>query len=224
MISIGVTVVLDYLLGSVSPSIVAGRVRGIDIRRHGSGNAGLTNVVRVLGWKHGVAVAIIDVGKGFLAVWALPALLLDPAPWPPTGPALAAGLAVIAGHIWPVFSGFRGGKGVATGAGTLLAVSPWAWVGCGLIFAGVLWRSRRVSVASMAAAVASPFSVAAVDLARGGSVRWESVGFCGAAAALILWAHRSNIGRLLKGTEPRLDLGHARGLDNSRSGTDYWGL
>jgi glycerol-3-phosphate acyltransferase PlsY len=211
LISIGVTVALAYLLGSISPSIAAGRIRGLDIRRHGSGNAGLTNVVRVLGWKYGLGVAIVDVGKGFVAVWALPAILLDPAPGPPSGPALAAGLAVIAGHIWPIFSGFRGGKGVATGAGTLLAVSPWAWVGCTIVFAGILRASRRVSLASLAAAAAAPLSVAGVDLLRGVPVRWEAVGFCIAAAALIFWAHRSNIARLQKGTEPRVGPGSISG-------------
>jgi glycerol-3-phosphate acyltransferase PlsY len=211
LISIGVTVVLAYLLGSISPSIVAGRIRGIDIRERGSGNAGLTNVVRVLGWKYGLGVAIVDVAKGFLAVWGLPAVFLDPAPWPPAGPALMAGLAVIAGHIWPVFGGFRGGKGVATGAGTLLAVSAWAWVACAIVFAGVLRVSRRVSLASLAATAASPLSVAGVDLVRGDPVRWGAVVFCVAAAILIFWAHRSNISRLRKGTEPPVGPGSFSG-------------
>ncbi|MDX1389260.1 MAG: glycerol-3-phosphate 1-O-acyltransferase PlsY [Acidobacteriota bacterium] len=207
MISIVVIVLLAYLVGSLSPSLLLGRLRGIDIREHGSGNPGLTNVIRVLGWKPGLVVAVADVGKGFLAVRLLPSIPLDPAPWSRQTVALAAGFAVVAGHIWPLYSRFRGGKGIATGAGVLLALAPAAWVVCVGVFVAVLGGTRYVSVASSAAAVVAPAAVLGVDLIRGRPPSWATIALFLSLAGMAIWAHRSNFRRLRKGTEPPLRFG-----------------
>lgn len=192
-------VLASYLWGAVPASYVAGRlVRGIDLREHGSGNLGATNTFRVLGAKVAAPVMAFDVLKGFLPVFLFGAW--DAAAQAPADLRwkLAYGAAAIVGHVFSVYVGFKGGKGVATSAGVFLALAPVA-VGAGLLTWLVVLRGMRmVSAASISAAVV----VGALLLLLPGvetPVRFLGLG----VAAFVVFAHRSNIGRILKGTEPR---------------------
>ncbi len=188
-----------YLLGSVPFGLLIGRSRGIDIREHGSGNIGATNVLRVLGKPLGITTFFLDALKGYLPVAA--------GAWAAASSGLAApetlgalcGLAAILGHNFPIFLGFKGGKGVATSAGALLGIAP-AAVGVGLAaWALVFFTSRYVSLASIIAAAVI------------GGAGWWLYGGDGVLvpalltllALLIVWRHRGNIRRLLNGTENR---------------------
>lgn len=187
-----------YLLGSLSGSLLLGRWRGVDVRRHGSGNAGGTNALRTLGWKFALGVVLIDVGKGALAVWLM--LRFAPADAPVGAIALAwsAALLAIVGHTWPVFYGFRGGKGAATLLGALLVIwpssLPW-FLGCWLI---VIGSSGYVGLATMLAALSLIVQAVFSD----GVVRLE---FVAIAALLIVYNHRDNIRRLRAGNESRFE-------------------
>lgn len=185
---------LAYLVGATPTSYLMGRlVFGIDLREHGSGNLGATNTFRVLGWTAAVPVAIVDVAKGFAPVMFFPRWdnAMEPE-W-----ALAYGAAAIVGHVFSVYVRFKGGKGVATSAGVFLALAPWA-VLIGLVaWAAVVAVTRIVSLGSLAAAVTLPVAVyftgePEVEL-------WLAVGL----ACFVTYAHRSNIGRLLRGEENR---------------------
>jgi len=185
--------VASYLLGAVPTSYIVGRVsRGIDLREHGSGNLGATNTFRVLGWRLALPVLIFDVFKGWLPTYLFPTLDAAAPVW-----AYAYGIAAIVGHVYSVFVGFRGGKGVATSTGVFLALAP-AAVGVGLaIWLAIVFTTRIVSLASIVAALTLPLTVYAL---RGTTdVFWVSVGL----AAFVIYAHRSNIKRLLKGEEHR---------------------
>ena len=193
---------LAYLLGSIPSSQVMSRWGyGVDLTEKGSGNLGATNVFRVLGWKAALPVVAVDVGKGWLPAWLFHQVDGQTAwAW-----ALAYGAAAIVGHVFSVWVGFKGGKGVATSGGVFLAVAPLALlVGFG-VWLVLAFTTRIVSVASMTAAVA----VAAVVWIRppvaDGS--WALRLFVLALAAFVLWAHRSNIGRLLRGEENRFGEG-----------------
>jgi len=191
---------LAYLLGSLPSSYVAGRLRGVDLREQGSGNLGATNVYRVLGAVAAVPVVIFDVAKGFVPASLFPG-------WDGSADArlaIAYGLAAIAGHVWPVFLKFRGGKGVATGAGVLLALAPLTTVLALLIWIGVVSLTRYVSVASMTAATLVPLLAVLLD-APG-----ATVAFCVVVAGFVWWTHRSNLRRLVDGTEHRFGSGRAR--------------
>lgn len=200
-----------YLVGSVPFGYLAGCLRGIDIRTVGSGNIGATNVMRACGKPLGIAVFILDLAKGYVAAGPLAWLVLDlGAPDNLVGNGLGPlyALAVCAGHVWTVFLGFHGGRGVATAAGALLAI-VWlpaliglaTWVILAAIF-------RYVSLASMVAA-ATTAGVSAGLSAKGGRLgqEWPVWGLCAALAVLIIVRHRANIGRLLKGQEPKIGSG-----------------
>jgi glycerol-3-phosphate acyltransferase PlsY len=203
--------ILAYVCGSIPTSVWWGRAFfGIDVREHGSRNAGATNTFRVLGPKAGVPVLLIDILKGFAPVRVLPNFSqLEPDT--PAWMWLRVGLVIAAviGHLYPVFAGFRGGKGVATSLGGVLAVHPGAAGVCVAVFALVFAASRYVSLSSMAAAVAFPLAVALI---------WREpspikVGFAIVLCLLVIYTHRENIGRLLRGEENRLVLagrGHPR--------------
>ncbi|MDX9727883.1 MAG: glycerol-3-phosphate 1-O-acyltransferase PlsY [Bacteroidales bacterium] len=196
-----VAVVLAYLAGSIPSAVWAGKVfHGIDVREHGSGNAGATNTVRVLGWKTGIPVLIFDLFKGWLA--AMLPLFLDAAP-ADTETMMAlqivCGLAAILGHVFPVFSGFRGGKGVATTFGVLLALHPLLTLTCAGIFLIVLLASGYVSLGSMIAV--AMFPILLVTLFKSPSV-WLTV-FAIVVAAAVIATHAKNIKRLLRGEEKR---------------------
>lgn len=185
---------LAYLIGAIPTSwIVAKLVRGIDLRQHGSGNLGATNAYRVLGWRPALPIFLIDIAKGWFPTAMFP--LWDGRPsvdW-----ALAFGAAAIIGHVWSVWVGFRGGKGVATSAGALLALAP-AAVGIGfVVWAVLVFATGYVSLGSIAAAALIPVLVAILE--GPGPVLWLTI----ALALFVIWAHRSNIRRLLSGTENR---------------------
>ncbi|MBW8874222.1 MAG: glycerol-3-phosphate 1-O-acyltransferase PlsY [Acidobacteria bacterium] len=193
-------VVGAYLLGSVSFSVVIVKlIQGLDVRTVGSGNAGATNVLRAAGRKAGAVVLALDVTKGVTAV-VVPRVLDAP-------PAVvgSAAVAVVLGHVYPVFFGFRGGKGVATSAGALGALAPVAMaLGLVLFVAVVAWK-RYVSVGSMVTAAAFPFLAWA-----GHRLGWSDydgpwlLGSAAVIALLIIIRHAGNLQRLRDGTEPRL--------------------
>jgi acyl phosphate:glycerol-3-phosphate acyltransferase len=187
-------VLAAYLLGGFPTSYLAGRVlRGIDLRDHGSGNLGATNAFRVLGWRAATPIFIVDILKGFLPTYLFPAIDGSAAwAW-----ALAYGAAAILGHVFSVYVGFRGGKGVATGAGVFLALAPVA-VAFGLaVWLTVVLLTGYVSVASIAAAALLPPLAALTGAPR------EVVGLAVVLAVFIILAHRANIGRLRRGKEHR---------------------
>jgi acyl phosphate:glycerol-3-phosphate acyltransferase len=181
-----------YLVGAFPTSYLAGRLRGIDLRRHGSGNLGATNTFRTLGWRAAAPVVVVDVAKG----WA-PAALFPVWAGAGAGWALVYGATAIVGHVFSVFVGFRGGKGVATSGGVFLALAPWA-VLIGFVVWGVtVVLTRIVSVGSLAAAVVLPLAVFATNAPR--PVLWLSV----VLSIFVIYAHRANIRRLARGEENR---------------------
>ena len=192
-----VGVIIAYLAGSIPSAYIAGKLRGVDLRQHGSGNLGATNVVRVLGAKTGAVVFLADVLKGFLPVFFLPIYTetLQPGLW-----ALVYGVAAILGHVKPIFLlGKGGGKGVATATGVFLALAPGpmlismaTWI---LVFA----ISRYVSLASLVGAVVLPAAILILYRDPGSPVFIASV----IIAAFVFWTHRANIGRLRRGEEHR---------------------
>jgi glycerol-3-phosphate acyltransferase PlsY len=204
MVTLATIVIASYLLGSIPFGYVAGRIAGIDIRNAGSGNVGATNVVRVLGKRYGYPVFALDVLKGFGAV-KISMLMASgrPPEWnsPEIFGILAATSAVL-GHVYPPWLKFKGGKGVATSAGALLALTPVATLIGVAIWIIVFWLTRYVSLASVVATVALPIVILMIRSADENSSKflvYSSVG----VAALVIWRHRSNLSRLIRGTEPR---------------------
>jgi acyl phosphate:glycerol-3-phosphate acyltransferase len=196
-----ITFILAYMLGSIPTSVWVGRAfHSIDVREHGSGNAGATNVIRVLGWKTGIPVMIVDIAKGWFAAY-LPVLfsLAEPNSGQLTSLQIFAGLAAIIGHVFPVFAGFRGGKGVGTTFGVLLALHPLLTLSCMGIFLIVLFATGYVSVSSMSAGLAFPIFLFTIFHTPSLVFKIFSVFV---TVALIL-THRKNIKRLLKGEESK---------------------
>ena len=193
-----VAMVLSYMSGSVPAAYLAGKWSGVDLRAHGSGNLGATNVLRVLGAKIGITVFLVDIAKGALPVWFLPALTSatgDAGTWIAVG----CGVAAIIGHIRPLFLGFRkGGKGVATACGVFLALAPLQTLLTLLVFAAVVFASGYVSLSSLTSAVALPVFLA---VSVGPQSPLFSVSLL--TGAFVFWTHRANIERLMKGTEYR---------------------
>ena len=195
--------VLAYLIGSLVGSLLLGSVVGVDIRSRGSGNAGATNAMRTLGRRFGLAVFAIDFLKGWLATALLArAALPGLAPGAPelTAWSLAlCGIAVMLGHVYPLWFGFRGGKGVATLVGVLLGISP-AWVGVfALFWLLTVVLTGYVGLASMLGALA----VAGFAALGAPGARAPLLGFASAAALLVLYTHRANIARMRAHTESR---------------------
>jgi acyl phosphate:glycerol-3-phosphate acyltransferase len=194
--------VLAYLLGSIPSAVWIGkRFHNIDVREHGSGNAGTSNVIRVLGWKTGIPVLIVDLAKGWLAAM-LPVFfhLAGQGSALLTNLQIAAGIIAIVGHIFPVFAGFRGGKGVASIFGVFLALQPLLTVYCTGIFLVILFVTGIVSVSSMGAGIAFPILL--FLLFDTPSVLFRI--FAVIVAIALLVTHRKNIARLLKGEETKL--------------------
>lgn len=193
---------LSYLIGSVPAGYIAGRLAGIDIRSVGSGNVGATNVLRVLGKPYGYAVFLFDFFKGVGAV-RLSILLINvvrPGPQESELVSIFAGVMCVLGHAYPVWLRFKGGKGVATSAGVLFGLMPVAALIVLAVWFVAFQITKYVSVASMVAAVALP-------VIAGVMVHFEKAGrplvyFCAGLAVVIVWRHRSNVSRLIKGTEP----------------------
>lgn len=197
---LAVALVTAYLVGSIPWAYLAGRlVRGIDLREHGSGNLGATNVLRTLGVRWAVLVFLLDAAKGIAGVRFAPLLAGAPVPaWLP----IACGIAAIAGHVRPVFLlGQGGGKGVATAAGVFTALTPLPLAIALAGFMLVLLATRFMSLASLTGAVVLPVAVA---LTRG--VRDPLFAVTVVVAAFVFWTHRSNVDRLRRGVEPRIAL------------------
>ena len=212
MLSVAVIVVLSYMVGSIPASVWIGKfMYGTDLRQHGSGNAGATNAFRVLGWKAGVLATIVDLGKGLLAAGVIASIRIDALPeglgfWEADSVVrLVAGVTAVIGHMYPLWAGFKGGKGVNTTAGVLLALTPSVMLLTLGIFAVVLFSSRYVSVASLSATVAYPSAIAVNKyLLHAESLDASVFVFSLFLAAGIFVAHRSNIKRLLDGSENRV--------------------
>ena len=194
-------VLAAYFVGSLPTSYVVGRViGGVDLRREGSGNLGATNLYRAMGLRVAVPVGLVDIGKGWLPAWLFP--LLDGGA--AAGWAAAYGAAAILGHTFSCWMRFRGGKGVATAAGAFLALSPLGLLVAALVWVLVFAAKGIVSLASIAAAVALPATVLVRNAMGGAGDPWVTA-FAVLAGAFIVWAHRSNIGRLLRGEEKRIN-------------------
>ncbi|HEX5396007.1 MAG TPA: glycerol-3-phosphate 1-O-acyltransferase PlsY [Candidatus Limnocylindria bacterium] len=194
--------VIGYLLGALPFGVIVGRLLGgVDPRTSGSGRTGTTNTLRSVGMPGAVLVLALDIAKGLAAVllarwiWAG-----DPA-WTDWVAALA-GVGAVIGHIWSVFIRFAGGRGVATSTGGLLGMAPWSLVVLGPLVAVIVWRTRYVSLASVAAAVTGPIVVVALFVI--GLAPAAAIAYGVAAGLLILFAHVDNIGRLRAGTERKL--------------------
>jgi glycerol-3-phosphate acyltransferase PlsY len=185
-----------YLAGAIPFAALVARLKNVDLRAHGSGNLGATNAIRVLGLGFGIPVLLLDIGKGWACVAAVPALFgLDA-----SVDALACGGAAVIGHVGSVFVRFRGGKGVATAAGVFLGLAPAATGLAFLVFVAALLGTRFVSVASMSAAVALAVALWVLDAP-------PELFLAGVAVAvLVLLRHRTNLARLRAGTENRLTL------------------
>jgi acyl phosphate:glycerol-3-phosphate acyltransferase len=203
MLELGVKLLLAYLIGTVLGSLVLGRVRGVDIRSMGSGNAGATNALRTQGKWFGLAVLSIDIAKGVFAVLWLPTAVLPgigidsdvPREWL----TVACGFAVIVGHVYPVWFEFRGGKGVATVLGVVAAVDMRLLAPMLIVWFLVLVLSGYVSLASMTAGCAL---IATVWLADPDDL--PLLTFCVCVAAFVIYTHRGNIARIRQGQESRV--------------------
>ena len=195
---------IGYLFGSIPNGYIAGRLRGIDVRQHGSGNIGATNVLRVLGKPWGFAVFFADALKGFVAVRVAIALVAQVPELQAYAEfyAILAAAACITGHSFPVWLRFKGGKGVATSAGAIFGVMPIAAFAIFLVWVIVFKTTRYVSVASVAAALALPVSVG-VLVWLGRTQGMVLLYFSSLMTALVVWRHRSNFARLRAGTEQR---------------------
>ena len=205
-------ILLAYLIGSIPTSVwVSRRFFGIDIRDYGSGNAGATNVYRVLGSRWGTFVMIMDMLKGMAAVqlaWLLPAYLDQEIQFQNLQTGL--GLAAVLGHIFPIWADFRGGKGVATVFGMVLGISPITAVGCVGVFLIVLYLTRFVSLSSILASIAFPIFILIIFNVDNPLYRVFAI----AVALIVLLTHQKNIGRLLRGEESKAPI--LKGRDRRR--------
>ncbi|MGB3527288.1 MAG: glycerol-3-phosphate 1-O-acyltransferase PlsY [Flavobacteriales bacterium] len=195
---------ISYLCGSIPSSVWWGKgFFGVDIREHGSHNAGATNTFRVLGPKAGVPVLLLDVLKGFLPVRLLP-IWSGAEPYSDVWTLLRVLLvsAAVVGHLYPVFAGFRGGKGIATSLGGILAIHPGSALICIIVFFIIFIISRYVSLASLVAAIAFPVAVTLVFHEPSLVMKIFAWLLC----VVVFYTHRQNIGRLVKGNESRMDL------------------
>ncbi len=196
-----IVALLAFAWGGVPTAFLIGRSRGIDVREHGSGNVGGTNVLRLLGWQWGVAVMAVDMAKGFVAVRWLPQLPVGEANT--VYVALVAGVAAVLGHVFTPYLRFRGGKGVATAAGALLGLAPVPTLVSAGVFGLTVFSTRVVSLGSLLAAGTFPLAAFLLDrytvIVVHEPVLWFAVGL----AAFVTWTHRDNIRRLVSGTEHR---------------------
>ena len=188
-----------YLLGSVSGSLLLGRFRGVDIRTQGSGNAGGTNAFRTQGVKFALGVVLVDMGKGALATWLALRFAPVDGPFSPRALAFTAAFVTAIGHVWPLWHGFRGGKGVGTLLGGLVVLWPLALLPLFLVWVCVLVASGYVGLASIIA------TACLVPLAVWTKVDLPAQVFSVAAPLLVVFTHRANVQRLLAGTESRFE-------------------
>lgn len=203
MLELGVKVLIAYMLGTLLGSLLLGRLRGVDIRSMGSGNAGATNALRTQGKLFGFLVLLVDVGKGLLAVWWLPTAVIPGVGLDPelsrAWLTMACGFAVILGHVYPVWFGFRGGKGAATMVGVIAAIELRLLVPLLLCWFVVLLLTGYVGLATMLSGIAL---VAAVYLLEPDNLPVFS--FCVLVALFVIYTHRSNIARMRAGQESRV--------------------
>ncbi len=214
MFLLSTIIILSYLIGSIPTSIIVSKAaKGIDIREYGSGNAGGTNVMRVLGWKHGVFVILLDTLKGVLAVIVVARLHYGAMPFQNLTPfddftlvQIFAGVSAVIGHIWTVFAGFKGGKGIATALGMLIMIVTVDMLIAIGIFILVVTFSRYVSLGSLAGAVAVPLTLIVrenifhVDIPNYHTL----LPFLIFVALLVIFTHRKNVVRLINGNESKI--------------------
>src|SRR3984957_10965154 len=203
MLELGVKLLIAYLLGTLLGSLIFGRLRGVDIRSMGSGNAGATNALRTQGKLFGFLVLIVDIAKGVFTVWWLPTAVLPAIGIDPDLPrewlTVACGFAVIVGHVYPVWFGFRGGKGAATMVGVVAGMEPRLLVPLLLSWFLVLVLWGYVSLATMLSGAAL---VLAVCILEPDNV--PLLNFCAAMTLFVVYTHRSNIARMRAGQESRV--------------------
>ena len=220
MLNLLVILILSYLVGSIPTSIIMSKwVKNIDIRNYGSGNAGGTNVFRVLGWKYGVSVILLDAMKGVIAVVIIARLYFGSFPFPNATPfddftlvQFMAGIAAVIGHVWTIFAGFKGGKGIATALGfliTIITVDMLVAIG---IFIIVVSISRYISLGSMLAAISIPLvmvireNIFGVDIQSYHTILPFSI----AVAFLVIYTHRANLGRIINGNENKISFSKSK--------------
>lgn len=206
-------IILAYLIGSIPTSLIVSKSQfNIDIRDYGSGNAGATNTFRVLGSKWGTIVMFMDMLKGLVAVkltFLLPGYAFDE--FARTNFQIGLGLAAVLGHIFPIWAEFRGGKGVATLFGLIIAISPWTALSCVGIFLIVLFLTRFVSLSSILASLAFPVFILVIFNVDNDAYRIFAI----AVALLVILTHQKNIGRLISGNESKVPIFKSR--DRRRS-------
>lgn len=214
MFLLSAIIILSYLIGSIPTSIIVSKaVKGIDIREHGSGNAGGTNVMRVLGWKHGLFVILLDAFKGVLAVVIVARLHYGNMPFQNITPfddftlvQIIAGISAVIGHVWTIFAGFKGGKGIATALGMLLMIITIDMLIAVGVFIIVVTISRYVSLGSLLGAISVPLSLIVrenifhVDIPGYHTI----LPFIIAVSLLVIYTHRKNVVRILNGSESKL--------------------
>ena len=214
MLLLAIIIILSYLVGSIPTSILVSKMaKGIDIRQHGSGTAGGTNVMRVLGWKHGVFVILLDVLKGVIAVVLIARLFYGPLPFENASPfddftlvQIIAGIAAVVGHIWTIFADFKGGKGIATALGMLLMIITIDMLIAIGVFLLVVTISKYVSLGSLLAAISIPISlflrenIFHTDISGYNTV----LPFVILLTLLVIYTHRKNVVRIFNGTENKV--------------------
>ncbi len=207
------TILISYLLGAIPTSIWIGKaLQGVDIRMHGSGNAGATNTFRILGWKAGSLVALIDLVKGFTAAFFVSWLGFAIAGYPDllfgaeafTLFQLIAGTIAVLGHMYPVYVRFNGGKGVITAAGMLFAIEPISISLTLIVFLAVMFSTRYVSVGSITGAIVYPLFLIILQTQFDMEIANSLLFFTIAIGLIIIFRHRSNIKRLIEGNENRI--------------------
>jgi glycerol-3-phosphate acyltransferase PlsY len=204
MVDLSWMVLAGYLLGSLSGSLILGKLRGVDIRSMGSGNAGGTNALRSIGWSFALGVVLIDIGKGVAAALLprLPLLFSETLPLSAAAVAALCGLAAVVGHVWPVFFAFRGGKGAGTAVGAIAVVAPWCIVPLFVVWLVTLLGTGYVGLATVVAGLSLVPSIWLLSPEPLPPVLGlMSIGL----AALLVFTHRSNLARLRRGTENRFD-------------------
>lgn len=213
MLSIGVVILASYLLGSIPSSIWVGKIyKGIDIREHGSGNAGATNTFRMLGWKAGAVVALIDFSKGFVAAYFVYKLAFIIGSGPVTIPnwgtyaflKIISGVSAVIGHMFPLYASFKGGKGVITAAGMLYGIEPISISLSLAIFLILLFSTRYVSLASIAASFLYPVFLLILRYVFGLDIDGSLIIFGATIGLSIIIKHHANIKRLMQGNENRI--------------------